>query len=74
MVEIKLTVTNDNLHRVREWAEEQQDALVPYMVAAQPNYRTDTSTMIFAMLESVRRQIREFEERLLEKEVEAARG
>lgn len=71
MLEVKLTITNDNLDRVQEWAEDEQQALVPYMIAAQPNYRTDTSTTIFAMLESLRQQIRDFKILLAEKEAAA---
>lgn len=74
MVEIKLTVANEDLDTVLEWIEDTEADLTEDMIASRPTRLTEHATKIFVLLENMRRQVKDFQVELARKEAEARRG
>jgi hypothetical protein len=68
MLDMKLTLANDDLDTVEAFAREQSEVLAKRMVAAVPTRRTEEATTLYVMLCAMRQQIKEHRALLEEKE------
>ena len=76
MVDITLTVANEDLDTVEAFVSSSLERLGKQAVASAPNKRTDKATVLYVMLMGIRRQIKEHRAlcRLKDEQERAARN
>lgn len=73
MLEVKVTLANDDLEPVLDWIEDMEADLTEAMIAGRPTRESDQATLVFSVLERIRAQIRTFRTKLESLEEEARR-
>ncbi len=68
MVEITMTVANNDLRAVRRWAEDTRRGLYRDMASPVPNAKSNRATLVYAMLGSITAQIAEHQDELKARE------
>lgn len=72
MVEVKLTVANEDVQTLLDYVVKQRDALTDDMIAANDsNPKTRRATTVYVMLGPIARQLKDFQIRLAALEKEA---
>jgi hypothetical protein len=76
MVEVKLTVANEDIPTVRSWVEAQKAELLKGMVAGQPTRKTGAATLLYTIVQRIENQLDDHAERVerLNREEKAARA
>lgn len=68
MVEIKLTLGNEDIPTVSAWLKEQKDSLP--LAAGQPTRKTAAATLLYTVINRIERQIKDHAERCATKDKE----
>lgn len=64
MVEIKLSLGNDDIPTVRSWIAAQKDDLLKQMVAGQPTSKTGAATLVYTIVQRMEAQLDEHADRV----------
>ncbi len=74
MVDVTLTIMNEDLSKIRSYIEEQNDRLIEDMCAPVVTPESDRANVVFSLLNRLDAQLSDFEVLLARKEEEASKA